>query len=147
MLRSNQVTKAFHPELLHRRSEFVRNSYTIMVPPNYTLDDLLAPEAWLHATKLQRYDLIEVIAVDGSFDALLRVETVGSGFAVMRVLREWHPVAAEAAEKSTGGARVGFSPATRWRVFGLDGAEVARNFETKADALAALSAHLLVDAQ
>jgi hypothetical protein len=146
VLRSNAVTKAFHPELLHRRSEFVRNSYTIMVPPNYKLDDLLQPETWLHATKLLRFDLIEAIAVDGSFDALLRVETVGSGFAVMRLLHAWYPGAAEAAQ-SSGGARVGFSPQTGWRVFGEDGAEVARGFDTKADALTALSAHLVVDAQ
>jgi hypothetical protein len=83
-----------------------------------------------------------VIAVDGSFDADLRVESVGHGFAQMKVLRAWHPEVEPVAEIAAAGARVGFSPISKWRVFGHDGLELARGFDSKVDAEMALAGFL-----
>jgi hypothetical protein len=56
MLSNTKVQKAIPPSLLHKRADYVRNHYAILLPPGYKLDDLLLPEAWLHAVKLQRFD-------------------------------------------------------------------------------------------
>ena len=142
MLANATQKKVLAPGLLHHRSDFVRNSYAVMVPVGWTLDDLLLPESWLHAVKLKRFDRVECIAVDGSFDADLRVESVGQGFAQMRVLRSWSPELEPASEVVAAGARVGFSPMSKWRVYGLDGLEMARGYASKADAELALSGYL-----
>ena len=142
MLANAAQKKVLAPGLLHHRADFIRNHYALMVPVGYTLDDLLLPEAWLHATKLKRFDRVEVIAVDGSFDADLRVEMVGQGFCQMRVLRAWFPELESASEVAAAGARVGFSPMSKWRVFGVDGAEMMRGYLTKADAEMALAGYL-----
>lgn len=57
-----------------RRSEEVRSTYFEVLPEGMKLEDAMNSDFWNNVRKkLRLYDLIEVVAADGSFDALIRV--------------------------------------------------------------------------
>lgn len=56
------------------RSEVMRTTYFEVIPEGFTLDKVLTGDYWTHVRKMLRlYDLFELVAADGSFDALVRL--------------------------------------------------------------------------
>lgn len=71
-------------------ANFSRTYRHLVVPPSVTVADLTRPGFWVHhAAKLNRFDIIDAIASDGSLDVQLRVDLVQAGLPTMRVLREY----------------------------------------------------------
>jgi len=133
--------------------EYDINIYSIAVPVGMTVTDLLTPSTWKHhAKKYRPRDLIFADALDGSFDVGLRVVGATIDGVQMRLWpmfgdepEQQEPVAEIPRER--GGKevpRVEHTPRTKWRVIGLDGNEVARDFETKDAATGALKAYAAV---
>lgn len=70
--------------------------YTQFVDPGTSFEDVLEPDYWAHVvTRLRPMDVIEVVALDGSFDAELRVMSIKENIPTFRVLRECHVREAE----------------------------------------------------
>lgn len=139
--------KPISPGALNKTAEFCRQSYFLEAAAGSSLADYLSPNAWQHNLKLKRHDLIEIVEANGDWEALLRVETTGTGFVKMRCIREWRteelanspePMPDEQSGKLTA-ASVKFNPATGWRAFDASGAEISRGHKTKAEAEAALA--------
>lgn len=60
-----------------KQSEFARSNYTLVLPESGTLEDATKASTYANVVrKLKRFDLIEVIAHDGTWEALLRVRAV-----------------------------------------------------------------------
>lgn len=71
-------------------ANFSRVYRHITVDPDVTVSDLLRPGFWIHhGGHLSRFDLLDVMASDGSLDVQLRVELIEKGLPWMRVLRQW----------------------------------------------------------
>lgn len=80
--------RAFAPTRLNR-AEHVRSNYFQVVPEGQTLESALSPDFWAHTRKqLRLYDLFELVAEDGAFDALVRITSINNvtGEIVFRVL-------------------------------------------------------------
>lgn len=120
-------TKSLAPGLLGHRVEFKRNEWHVSVPSGFTLADLENPQTWRHATSLGEGDLIEAVSDSGDFDALFRVLSVGTGFAVLRRLRCWtrEEKANVAALDGQSLQGVRFLPDRGWCAFDRDGTLVS----------------------
>lgn len=71
-------------------ANFSRVYRHIVVDSDVTVSDLIRPGFWIHhGGHLARFDLLDVMASDGSLDVQLRVELVDKGLPKMRVLRQW----------------------------------------------------------
>jgi len=71
-------------------AEFQRTRYLVHIPRGITVDQLSDPKLWIHTRRMfQVNTLLECVAVDGSFDVLLRVTAINSGELRFRVLRQW----------------------------------------------------------
>lgn len=159
------MTKTCHPNAFNTQdqSHYVHQTYTIIMEAGVTFDDLFAPGFWVHGrTKLRQRDLVRCVAQDGSFDVTLTVVAAPAGGVVMRFLSGDpgsnidDPLVAAAEARRAGTqirpvpldaegnpvVRVQFLPATKWRVLGIDGKEVDRNFATQHDAEQRMNAYL-----
>lgn len=75
-----------------KRSEFVRGSFTHIAKHGETIDDVLAPSYWAHvAPQMSRFDIVEVIADDGSYEVVFRVISAEKSAMKFRVLAVWEP--------------------------------------------------------
>lgn len=71
-------------------ANFSRVQRHLSVTPDVTLADLMRPGFWIHhGPQLGRFDLIDVVATDGSLDVQLRVDLIERGLPWMRVLRSY----------------------------------------------------------
>lgn len=136
-----------------RTAEYdVRNWAALEVPDNIQFSDVFDPAFWRHhATKFQPNDLIRMRRVDGAWDFTLNVVAKEAGGLLVETWPKW-PTEEDAAEAEAEKARpieprqingqivprVEHTPATKWRVIGLDGNEYKRGFATKEKAEEAL---------
>lgn len=128
-MQGSRNAKVIAPGVLNSEAHFKRRHWFVQVPTGLTLEDLMNPAAWKHATSFGQGDLVEVVADDGSFDAQLRVVASGQGFCVMRQLFAWKREddaafvdADETAGIALGGTR--FLPDRGWVAFDGDGTEL-----------------------
>jgi hypothetical protein len=71
-------------------ASFSRVHRHLSVDPDVQVSDLLRPGFWIHhGNQLGRFDLIDVVATDGSLDVQLRVDLIEKGLPWMRVLRAY----------------------------------------------------------
>lgn len=134
--------------LMAQRAEHARSVFFATIPTGTTLQDCLVPSFWAHCVgRLKVNTLIELVAEDGSFDALARVTDRDVGFAKLRLLRAFEdkkatPVAGEHDDgKSNELPRIQRIPngsAKGWRLLGLDGNVVKEAIQDKRDAEAQL---------
>ena len=122
------------------------------VPESVQFSDLFDPAFWRHhSKKFLPGHLIRMRRVDGAWDVQLNVVAQAPGGLVVEPWPKWpddEMMADAAAEKakplqkiSINGQmvpRVEHTPATKWRVIGLDGNEISRGHATKAKAEEAL---------
>jgi hypothetical protein len=113
--------------------------------PSITFGDLFVPQFWSHHQRIPLHSLIRVVAQD--FDVMLTVEAQPKGGLVMAMWPKYPgqaepPEAVIARKLAMDSAprvvpfdragkpkvRVDFTKATGWRVLGIDGHEVQRNF-------------------
>lgn len=134
-----------------QRAEHARSVYFASIPPGTSFDDLLVPSYWAHCVgRLKVNTLIEAVADDGSFDALLRVTERDVGFARVRVLYvvkdERQAVTAGDTDDGTRTdlPRIQHIPngqSKGWRVLGLDGGVVKEGIPHKSEAEALLASY------
>jgi hypothetical protein len=133
-----------------KKHDFAWTTYAYTVPAETPFSALLIPETWAHvAGQLRAGDCIDCIAVDGSYDALLRVASKGDLYVKMRVLRYWDAADTpeiEAPALSSEGYEVTWGgPHGKWRVIGPTKEVVPRltGFTSKEDAEAAMNDYLV----
>lgn len=134
-----------------RSADYNRTVYHLEVDPSVTISDLLRPNFWAHhAGNLKRFDVIDVLPNDGTYDVTLRVIETGVGFVKMRPLRIWtqeRPVEAPAPETDDippvpEGYKVNHAPKTGWRVLTDEPVmEISRNHRSRREATLAAIAH------
>jgi hypothetical protein len=134
-----------------QRAEHARSIYFAEIPTGITFEQCLEPTFWAHCVgRLKKNTMIELVAEDGSFDALVRVTDRDVGFAKLRVLYAWknEHAAPAAGETETSISeklpRILFVPsgATKgWRLLGFDGNTVKEGIIEKASAQAELEAY------
>lgn len=139
-----------------RTADFdVRNWAATDVPESIQFSDLFDPTFWRHhATKFKPHDLIRVRRVDGAWDVTLNVVAREAGGLLVETWPKWPSEEDEAAAEAEKAKpiearqingqtvpRVEHTPATKWRVIGLDGNEYRRGFATKKEAETALRAY------
>ena len=118
-LRSTEVLPL---ESVTSTADFKRAVYFIQIPKRFAWEAVLVPEFWRNITMLKTNDLLELVAEDGSWDALARVVAADKGFAVLKVLNLWKaPVEAVQGEAGT----VGFILGKGWTLFGTNSSPVA----------------------
>ncbi|MBA2708004.1 MAG: hypothetical protein H0U59_09395 [Gemmatimonadaceae bacterium] len=77
-------TRLFQPGAQYAR-------YTIFVEPGVPMSQVTAPDYWINVrSTLRVHDVIECIALDGSFEADLRVTQIRDTYPRFRVIREVH---------------------------------------------------------
>ena len=132
------------------------NEWVVVLPPDHTLEDCLHPSYWAHYStgrKLNKHDLIRVIAHDGSFDTTLTVaDKVTGGVRVVpwpqyapgfgpafgavapsRPIAE--PVPVPILPNGKAAVRIDYTDVTKFRVIGLDGEPIATGIEAEQDAI------------
>jgi hypothetical protein len=137
-LKPNEV---FPQDFISATAEYSRQAYHLTIPRKWSFQDCLNPEVWKFVTRLRAGDFVTVVSETGDFDCDLRVVSADRGFAVMRVLREWH-APKEAMKAKPGDARTGFVPGEGWMLFDASGEAIAK-FATEEAAKQALAAHLV----
>lgn len=76
------------------RVEQARTHYFFPIPAGTPLSMVLSSDYWVHLRgKFRLYDVIEVVAEDGSFEATARIVSLNkmTGVIVFRVLSQWQP--------------------------------------------------------
>lgn len=134
-----------------QRAEHARSIYFAEIPAGITLEQCLEPTFWAHCVgRLKKNTMIELVAEDGSFDALVRVTDKDVGFAKLRVLYSWRndKAAAKPEDGETGKTRelpglqyIPSGSTKGWRVLGFDGSTVREGIVEKAEAQASLEAY------
>lgn len=135
------------------QTEFVTQNWTALdLPESIEYADLFDPVFWRHhAMKFKPGNLMRVRRVDGAWDVQLNVVAQVQGGLQVEEWPKWPDEAQQEAAKAEQGKaievteingrpvpRVEHTPATKWRVIGLDGNEVSRGHATKDEAHAAL---------
>ena len=87
------------------RADYSRAQNFIVIPAGDTLEDIQGVHYWhQHHAKLNRHDLLECVAADDSFEALLRVMKVGKdnevGKVWVRLVSSWKDTTAVEAVKA-----------------------------------------------
>jgi hypothetical protein len=129
------AAKPLKPLGMQGRADFARQVWFANVETDVTISDLLDPAFWVHQTLLQKNDLIEVVSVDGSLDAMLRVIDLHGKTPVLRALRSYVAMEAEAAP----GDSIELVPAEGWRALAA-GEVVASGLDSRQAAEGALAA-------
>lgn len=89
-------TRLFQPGAKYAR-------YTEFVEPGTTLSMVMAPDYWTHVRAVLRvHDVIECIAMDGSFEADLRVTQIRDTYPRFRIIREIHDEAGSSVASQAG---------------------------------------------
>ena len=71
-----------------KRAEFESQHYVEIIPAGIPFSEVMSTQFWSHVeTRLRVYDIVEVIAEDGSFDADMRLVRKAPGRLEWRVLR------------------------------------------------------------
>ena len=73
--------------------EEVHGRYFEVIPPGFSFAEVMTGDFWVHVRRrLKLYDVIEVVAADGSFDCDIRVVSLNqlTGIVWFKVLREVH---------------------------------------------------------
>jgi hypothetical protein len=119
-------------------AEFKRSIYHVVIPRKFNWQSVLSPEFWRNVTSLKAHDLIELEHEDGLFDCTVRVVNADRGYAVLRVLSEWHSKPEELRGEA---ASIGFILGKGWCLFGTDSEPIA-TFMTEEEAGNALAEYL-----
>lgn len=109
-----------------------------------TLDDVMRPGYWRTIWRQlgrAKWTEVTVVAVDGTWEAHLRVLAVGEGFARMRLLNEWH-TDERVNDSEIPSDWVVDWVTSGWRVRAGDGAVISDKQPTRADAINEASAHV-----
>ena len=130
-------------------STYQTNHWTALdLPEHVEYKSLFEPSFWRHhAHKFSIGDIIRVRRVDGVWDVQLVVDANGVGALTVSEWPKWpKDEEVEAAREAASAPleirlldgkpvpRVEHTPATKWRVIGVNGEEVTRNFATKPEA-------------
>lgn len=127
---------------------FAWTTYAYSVPAETPFQALLIPETWRDvAGDLRVGDRIDCMAIDGTFDAELRVVTKGEQYVKMRVIRYWDSsmVEQDDVKVSSDGFEVTWGgPNGKWRVVGPNKEVVPSltGFASKEDADVAMQDYL-----
>lgn len=131
-------------------AEFRRTYRGIEVPPGTTLEDIKRPGYWAHhADKIQKLDLLDIVASDFSLDVQARVIAKKDGLIHLRILRSYQDEAAIAAVAPKPAAadapalpavpdnyKIDFTPKTGWRVWSkVPSRELVRDRPSKVEAI------------
>lgn len=113
------------------------NVFVHEVEHGVTLDDVLRPQYWKHVWRQlarSKWTEVNAIAIDGTWEARLRVIAAGEGFAKVRVLSHWQ------AERKNG--KTGLPAkwdlqfvAGGWRVKNADGEVITERHPTESEAI------------
>ncbi|MGH7177923.1 MAG: hypothetical protein ACREJC_11120 [Tepidisphaeraceae bacterium] len=110
-----------------KAGEFGMLTYFYQVPFGHKIDDLLKAEYWAHHSKrLKLHSLLHCVAVDGSFDVILRVSAGGEGWTKMRPLLKWEASSPDDLRDPTPAKarlKIDFAGGT-WRVIHKDTAKI-----------------------
>lgn len=123
-----------------------------VAPLGHMLEDCLRKDYWKNLTRecsQQRipgrhaWNRIEIIAEDGTWEAELRILSVGHDYVETRLLREWRQPAEKAARKPkpADGYKVEMVPGNGWRAVGPKNLVVAEKLLTEAEAQKAAEDH------
>lgn len=78
-------------------ADFRRTYRGVEVPPGTTIDDVMRPGFWSHhSDKIQKNDLLDILAADGSLDVQARVTGKKDGLITLRLLRAYQEEQASA---------------------------------------------------
>ncbi len=104
-------------EARFHQTDFVRNHWTVILPANVAMDDVLRPEFWAHnAQKLKAMDHIEIYREDGTEWAELLV-TLVERVAARVVMLHHVPLQKESVDAIDPEYIVSFAgPHHKWRV-------------------------------
>jgi hypothetical protein len=134
-------------DYLATTAEYHRQVWHVLIPKRFGWNDVTDPAFWVHQNRIQVNDILEIMAEDGSFEARARVLQTGprgGGFAVLRILSEFHAPKAAAQTEATGIATIGFSPVEgAWLLFGGDGTPRSK-FASEESAATALAEYLAI---
>lgn len=145
-----QKFKMLPPNTRIDGADFRRTYRGVEVAPGTSLEDILRPVFWAHhVDKLQRHDLIDVVASDNSLDVQVRVIGKKDGNVLIRPLRVYQDEAAIAAAAPKPAAVepsalpdipenyiVNHTPKTGWRVWSkVPSRELVRDRPSKLDAI------------
>lgn len=109
-------------------ADHYRSHYGVVAEDGVSLDDLLRPEYWAHvATKLRKFDIIEVLPEDGSFFVELIVLQVGIGYAKVMLLREVGLEADEVLPDADGVIVKWKGPHRKWAVIRTTDGQILRD--------------------
>lgn len=122
-----------------------------LAPVGVTIDQVSDPTYWKNVTRelgqarvigRNPFNKIEVLAEDGTWEATLRVLSVGDGLVRTRVISFWE------AERKPGrkpnlpeGYQIEFVPNSGWRALDPKGGVVVQNEAIEEDALRAAASH------
>lgn len=123
-----------------------------VAPLGHMLEDCLRKDYWKNLTRecsQQRipgkhaWNRIEIIAEDGTWEAELRILSVGPDYVETRLLREWRQPAEKVARKpkAPAGYTVEMVGGNGWRAMAPKGLVVAEKLLTEAEAVKAAEAH------
>ena len=135
--------------------------YFAKLDPSITFGDLFVPQFWAHHQRIPLHAMVRCVAEDGSFDVMLTVESKPKG-GLMMAMWPKYPGQTEPAEASIARklamdsaprivpfdragkpkVKVEFTKATGWRLLGIDGHEVQRNFINETAARDGMSKYL-----
>lgn len=131
-----------------------RVEYICLVPAGWDYDDLFSPVFWAHHKgKLKRWDILHAFEGAGAWNGWVTVADLTEHGDIIVAPMPKIPGTLQSMRKAPGvvplspvdgepRARVDFTDVTKWRVRGIDGHEVARNFSTREAAMKALDRHL-----
>ena len=141
-------------------ADYAVNRYHVELPPGVSLADCLTPTFWAHHKHLPKHSIITAVGHNGAFDFDLRVVEVLSSGLVMKVRPFYGEKSAEAAlseaeqvsvsrtktvpfaKDGKPVVRVEYLEGTKYRVRGLEGAEVARDLPSEAKANEVMAKYL-----
>jgi hypothetical protein len=116
-----------------KQAEFTRNTFVANPTLDTKFEDMLKPDYWAHvANDLKRFDLIDVIAADGSWFARLIVRAVGK-LAVHVAVLSFHEFDKKEIKEEKNAYEIAWSgPKAKYRVVRTsDKAVIQDGLETK----------------
>jgi hypothetical protein len=141
------MSQALSPSLV-KQAEFVRNVWSVSVPPNVAFDAVQQPEFWVHCTKTMKAgDRIECLAQDNRWFGELMVAKVGKHDVQVWTLNYVQLEARASAPPDPANYAVSLGGPQKWRVVRLSDKEVIHKGEPTEDAAKAWLAEFLTKGQ
>lgn len=155
--------KVLPPKALAQGADFAFNRWFMQLPEGHTFEDLMQPTYLRHHVgKLRLWDVISVMAADGSFDLDVRVMSITNSSVSLRerpffegafdaaalkkaAERARTPIRVQMVPTGKDGlpvVRVDHAEASGWRVLGLDRQPVSEGLADKAAADRAMHDYL-----